>query len=99
MLELFIAWRLFADNADREINDESGYGTIMFIIFSQLVLWPITLVYIAKTYLDVPLRRAILATAVIVVWLLWLFPLGFAIAGIITMLATAWKVFEELDMI
>lgn len=96
MFEAFILWRFWDD---QEPRDNGGHGSILLFIFGQLVLWPLSLVYIAKTYLNVPLRRALLGTAVIVVWMLWLLPMAFAITGIIATLAAAWKVFEELDMI
>ena len=84
---------------NQEPNDHRGYGTILFGIFSQIVLWPISLVYILKTYLDVPLPRAILGSAVVVVWMLWLVPSLYFIIGFIAMLIVAWKIFEALDII
>lgn len=96
MIEALILWKLWDD---KDPDDNRGHGTILIAIFGQLVLWPLSLAYVLKTYLNLPTWRALVASAVVTVWLLWLFPLGFAIAGIITTLIVAWIILERLDII
>jgi hypothetical protein len=75
MIELFILWNLSAarvDASDGE-NDDLSVGSLLSVwALLQILLWPISMFGLLWKKVGMPWYRALIASAVIMTWGLWL---------------------------